>query len=196
MKNKTFLAILLLSIFTFTSLHAQTEKGRFVIGANTSLDVAHTKGGISSAPSSSLTSILFQPNAGYLLLDDFSVGVSINYAYDGNRADVSLLSELKYYFPGVKVRPFVKANAGYRNTQRIVRYPEMFLGFDVDGLVFGGGVGAAFFVRNNVSIDLGVQYFHSNLDQVGKERKEYDQRVYSKAKIDDVNIFAGFSVYL
>ncbi|MEA5081755.1 MAG: hypothetical protein VB024_09060 [Dysgonamonadaceae bacterium] len=197
MRNKYIIVTIFVFFCTFSTIQAQTEKGKFMIGANTSLDVSSIKVSTSSSSSSNQTTVNFEPRASYFLFDNFSAGLSFDISYQGSGyGEASLLSDFRYYFTGKKVRPFVKANIGYRNTQRQVYYPEMHYSFDLDGLTIGGGMGFAFFVSDNISIDLGAQYFHSDLDQVGKEYLNvYDQRVYSKAKLNDINMFVGLSMY-
>ena len=56
-----------------------------------------------------------------------------------------------YYIPtGKVVRPFVALGAGYAN----VSMEDM----SFSGLTWAGGVGAAFFISNNISIDLMAEY--------------------------------------
>lgn len=57
----------------------------------------------------------------------------------------------------------------------------------------------ALFVRNNISIDLGLQYLHSNLKRLspiytssGPQKEDNPL----KAKMDDIKVFVGFSVFL
>ena len=202
MKHK-IIAISLIALFAVASLQAQTEKGRFIIGAGSSVDVSNAKGGLSTAPSkTSNTTIIIKPEVGYFLLDDFSVGVSVSvegYAGDAGGAHADLLSEFKYFFKGTSFRPFVKANVGYKYKDFWGLFGQSIPVSDVQGLAFGGGVGGAFFVRKNISVDLGLNYLHSTLkrvsmpyDQSGPMKEENPL----KANMDEITVFVGFSVYL
>ena len=202
MKYK-IIAISLMALFAWANLPAQTEKGRFIIGAGGSVDVSNTKGGLSSVPSkTSNTTIIIKPEVGYFLLDDFSVGISISlegYTGDAHGAHADLLSEFKYFFKGTHFRPFVKANVGYKYKDFWGLFGQSIPVSDVQGLAFGGGVGGAFFVRKNISVDLGLNYLHSTLkrvsmpyDQSGPMKEENPL----KANMDEIKVFVGFSVYL
>ena len=201
MKRKIAL-FLLMAFFALSILQAQTEKGRFIVGAASSAEVSNTKGGLSTSSSSSFTTISIKPEVGYFIMDDLSVGISVsvsgNSSGTGN-AYADVLSEFRYFFKGTNFRPFVKANAGYKYQDFWGLFGQNAPVADVHGFAFGGGVGGAFFVRNNVSIDLGLHYLYSNLKRVsaiytasGPQKEDNPL----KAKMNEVKVFIGFSVYL
>lgn len=203
MRNK-ILAISLIVLFSWANIQAQTEKGRFIVGAGSAVNVSNSKGDFSetSNPISSIT-ILIKPEVGYFLLDDFSVGVSVSvlgYTSGNSSAHADFLSEFKYFFKGNNIRPYVKANVGYKYIDFAgMFWPKIQMSLsDAQGFAFGGGFGGAFFVRDNFSIDLGLNYLHSNL------KRFYSGYISSgtannnplKASMDEVKVFVGFSVYL
>lgn len=112
MKHK-IIAISLMMLFAWVNLHAQTEKGRFVIGAGSSVDVSNTKGGLSGAPSkTSNTTIIIKPEVGYFIVDDLSVGLSFSvegYTGDAGGAHADLLSEFKYFFQRNQLSSFCES---------------------------------------------------------------------------------------
>ena len=59
-------------VFAASSLHAQTEKGQFVIGAGTSIDLSKTE----SNAALNTTSLNMKANGGYFIIDNLSVGIS------------------------------------------------------------------------------------------------------------------------
>jgi opacity protein-like surface antigen len=70
---------------------------------------------------------------------------------------------------------------------------------DAQGFAFGGGVGGAFFVRDNISVDLSLNYLHSSLKRFyagytssGTVKNNNPLR----ANMDEIKVFVGFSVYL
>ena len=202
MKHK-IIAISLMMLFAWVNLHAQTEKGRFVIGAGSSVDVSNTKGGLSGAPSkTSNTTIIIKPEVGYFIVDDFSVGLSFSvegYTGDAGGAHADLLSEFKYFFKGTNFRPFVKVNAGYKYKDFWGLFGQSVPVSDVQGFAFGGGAGGAFFVRNNISIDLGLQYLHSNLKRFSVPYSSLGPIKEGnplKTNMDEVKVYVGFSIYL
>lgn len=195
-------SFLLMGCFALSSLQAQTEKGLFIIGAGSSADLSNTHGGLSASPSSSVTTISIKPEVAYTIMDDLSVGLSVSvlgYTKGPASAHTILLSEFKYFFKGTNFRPFVKANVGYKYEDLSGAFGQKVSVNDVHGIAFGGGIGGAFFVRNNISIDLGLDYLHSNLKRVSQLPPTDGVWVEEnplKVKMDDINIFIGFSVYL
>lgn len=108
------------------------------------------------------------------------------------------MSEFKYFFEGTNFRPFVKANVGYKYKDFWSLFGSSVPWSDAHGLAFGGGVGGAFFVRNNISVDLGLQYLHSIMKSVSSPPPgPYTANLRQfTAKGNDVKVFVGFSVYL
>lgn len=201
MKNK-ILTITFFALFAFATLHAQTEKRRFLIGGAGSIDVSNTKGRYSNNPNESIqTLISIKPEVGYFVTDDFSVGLSasvMGYTRGSNEGDVRLLSEFKYFFQGANFKPFVKVNAGYRYKTIYRIFGENLMVNDAHGLAFGGGIGGAFFVRNNISIDLGLEYLRANMKQVSPPISDINDpnKIKYSAKANDIKLFIGFSLYL
>ncbi|HBG39830.1 MAG TPA: hypothetical protein DDZ96_08505 [Porphyromonadaceae bacterium] len=199
MKSKIFI-VLLMTLILSATLSAQTEKGQWIIGGNASLDVTYTEGGLSNQSGKSGYTVLnITPEAGYFVFDNFSAGLSGNYAYrwDFESEDMTLLSQFKYYLSQSNCRPFVKANVGYRYASIYGNDGSLFNSKDMGGVVFGGGIGCAFFVSRTISIDLGVQYLHSHLTQMGNTYDlETDRTFDFTANKNDVNVFVGFSLYL
>ena len=204
MKHK-IIVISLMALFAWTSLQAQTEKGRFILGASGSIDVSNAKGGLSTAPSkTSNTTILIRTRSRIFSTDDFSVGISVSvlgYTSGDSSAHADFLSEVKYFFTGSKIRPFVKANVGYKYKDFAGMYwPKIRMSLsDAQGFAFGGGVGGAFFVRDNISVDLSLNYLHSSLKRFyagytssGTVKNNNPLR----ANMDEIKVFVGFSVYL
>ncbi|MDO5664687.1 MAG: hypothetical protein Q4G63_05455 [Bacteroidia bacterium] len=201
MKHRIII-VTLITVFALTSLQAQTKQGHFIIGGASSIEVSQTKGGFSTAPSESkVTTISIKPEVGYFLFDNFSVGLSANllgYTSGSVSGDASLLSEFKYFFQGTNYRPFVKANMGYRYKNLRDIFSMVMYVNEAHGLAFGGGVGGAFFVRENLSIDLELQYLYSNLKQIGGPYYDFytDTKKEYVAKANEIKIFVGFSLYL
>lgn len=215
MKYK-IIAISLMTIFAWINLQAQTERGRFIIRATSSIGASKTKGGLSTAPyKTSNTTIIIKPEVGYFLYDNFSVGVSFATKGSGSKLidypnsmiDTSvrvvefyadLLSEFKYFFKGNNLRPYVKANAGYKYKDYAQVFGERAPVSEVHGLAFGGGIGGAFFVRKNISIDLELDYLHSNLKRLSPiftTNGPIQEDNPLKNKMDEIKLFVGFSMY-
>lgn len=103
------------------------------------------------------------------------------------------------FFKGTNFRPFVKVNAGYKYKDFWGLFGQSVPVSDVQGFAFGGGAGGAFFVRNNISIDLGLQYLHSNLKRFSVPYSSLGPIKEGnplKTNMDEVKVYVGFSIYL
>lgn len=199
MKHKTILAIAIIMTVACSNIYAQTEKGNFILGGNTSFTITHNNTE-TFGDKVKMTNIMLQPYAGYFILDKFSAGLSIDYDYSSSikNADMSVLTDFRYYFTNSSVKPFVKLNAGYSNQLLDVGHYPVEFRTNAHGLKVGAGAGVAIFFKDNMSIDITGQYFYSNLKRVsgGTYGDLYDTSRNFKAKVDELRLFIGFSVYL
>mgnify|MGYP001156478654 CR=1 FL=1 len=199
MKHKTIVAIAIIMTFAWSNIFAQTEKGNFILGGNTSFSVTHNNTE-TFGEKAKMTNIMLQPYAGYFIFNKFSAGLSIDYDYSSTikSADVSVLTDFRYYFTNSSVKPFVKLNAGYSNQLLDVGHNPVSFRTNAHGLKLGAGAGVAIFFKDNMSIDITGQYFYSNIKRVagGTDGGFYDTSRRLKAKVDELRLFIGFSVYL
>lgn len=162
MKNLFLPAIFLLATCT---LSAQIQKGSVLIGGSVGINSAHME----EADNFSLTLL---PKAAFFVADKFAVGGSVSLAFSsyeilGERSSsVSFGLEplARYYFNGAgRVRAFGQATTGFQ----VVKFEDS----DAEsGFSFGMGIGADFFLNDNVAIEgiLGYDYFRypdSDYDQ-------------------------------
>ena len=168
MKHKTILAIAIIMTVACSNTFAQTEKGNFILGGNTSFTITHNNVETLDEKEK-ITNIMLQPYAGYFIFNKFSAGLSVDYDYSSTIkiADVSVLTDFRYYFTNSSVKPFVKLNAGYSNQFLDAGYYPHEFRSSAHGLKVGAGAGIAIFFKDNMSIDITGQYFYSNLQRVG-----------------------------
>ena len=199
MKHKTILAIAIIMTVACSNTFAQTDKGNFILGGNTSFTITHNNVE-TLGEKAKITNIMLQPYAGYFIFNKFSAGLSVDYDYSSTikSADVSVLTDFRYYFTNYSVKPFVKINAGYSNQFLDAGYYPNEFRSSAHGLKVGAGAGLAIFFKDNMSIDITGQYFYSNLKRVGGGTYGdlYDTSRNFKAKVDELRLFIGFSVYL
>ena len=123
MRIKTLLvAVILLLAGT---AYAQTEKGRYLVSARSSLDFNYSKSNVQGSlvfpEGQSQTDYTFSisPAVGTFVIDNLAFTFQISYAMkDGDTDDftsqLSVLPGLLYYVPtGVMVRPFLQVGGGY-----------------------------------------------------------------------------------
>ncbi len=203
MKQKLILLSILITIFTF-AVSAQTEKGSISISGRSSFEGAYFSNRIKGANinisdryamSVDGYSITITPSIGYFVIDNLSVGAQSSFSitdgdYQSKTSQFVLMPTVAYYFPTKgPVKPFVAIGAGYTNISM-----ELSLqGSNVDNMSFGGfafagGAGAAFFVRNNISIDLMLEYAEVS----AKYSKDSSYKYSTKGLGGSI----GFSLYL
>lgn len=168
MKSFFLTGLLLLSAVTF----AQTRKGQFVVSGRTSLDFTYSKakfkgGNIENSNGTSLDTYNFNitPMLGYFIIDNLAVTLQTSYAISDGKTDnqmsqFAIMPGAIYYVPtGSAVRPFVQVGGGYMNIS--TKVPVMSGGKatqSFNGYTLGGGIGVAFFVKDNITIELSGQY--------------------------------------
>lgn len=199
MKRKTIISIIM-CVIAFANVVAQTEKGKFVLGANSSFSVAETSGETVGEKADNITTIKFMPSASYFLFDNFSAGLSVGYDYQSSKtgADVSVLSEFRYYITESIVRPYVKANVGYANVKKDIRGHQYEYNANLHGLKVAGGAGIAIFLKNNLSLDITGQYTLHKLNDLsdGYFESSTNKSYKVKTTTQALNLFIGLSFYL
>lgn len=202
MKQKLILVSMLITICTFV-VSAQTEKGSISISGRSSFEGAYFSNRIKGANISigdreamdvDGYSITITPSIGYFIIDNLSVGAQVSFSitdgdYQSKASQLLLMPTAAYYFPTKgPVRPFIAIGAGYTNISM-----ELDLqGSNVEtmsfgGFAFAGGAGAAFFVRNNISIDLMLEY----AEVIAKYSKDSSYKYSTKGLGGSI----GFSFY-
>lgn len=161
------IALLLFSTITF----AQTEKGRFTVSGRSSIDFSYsnTKFEGSGIPDNTATgdtySFNITPAVGYFVLDDFAVSLQTSYAINNGNTEsqmsqFAIMPGVIYYIPtGSIVRPFLQVGGGYVNIS--TKTPLTSGGKatnSFNGYTLAGGIGIAFFVKENIAIELSGQY--------------------------------------
>ena len=164
MKQKLLVVAVLFCLFS-TLITAQTEKGKFSISGRSSIEGAYFSNrvygdnisiGDREAMDIDGYSFSITPSLSYFVIDNFSIGGQATFSiadgdYQSKTTEFILMPTVAYYFLKDKtVRPFVALGAGYAN----VSMGNM----SFSGFTWAGGIGAAFFVSNNISIDLMAEY--------------------------------------
>lgn len=144
-----------------------------MVGASTSLDLGLTSQKYSGSPEATkYTTIDINPRAAYFIMNGLAVGGDLNYylsrsKYDDNDPYTSTEFRIgpfgRYYYKAVgPVRPFgeVKFGGGTSATRYYITGAKETTRHNV--LYAGAGVGAAFFLADNFSLEalLGYTYEH------------------------------------
>lgn len=166
---KKLLCILMMLVVNRPLVHAQTEKGNFLIGTqlgNLSLGTQQN---------SQTLSARLSPIGGYFVANRLAIGVGvpfyvnrIRYSSPGVVEGVYSLHQiavtpfLRYYFNlgNTKLKPYVGASAGYLTTtiRRPAIPPSQPTREKRDDFTYGFQLGLAYFVSSRVSLDASMNF--------------------------------------
>jgi opacity protein-like surface antigen len=171
MKQRSVLALLL--FLSSTVVFGQLEKGNIFIGGSSSIGFStekytYTHSGTSTESSKS-TNFGFYPKVGYFLIDNLPVGLEMNVNFYKNKAingdnestssDFTIGPFARYYFiPQEALKPMVEAYVGFGSSKDKSKYSSYTNESKSGVLKFGIGVGASYFVTDNVAFDLLIGY--------------------------------------
>lgn len=170
--QKSLFTLLMLVLGASATL-AQTEKGRWTVGAQVG-NFSYASSGPDAFRSHSFSASL-SPSAGYFVARNLVVGVAVPVSYFNyrssfsqpntpgttiNSTQVGLSPFVRLYFGDSKLRPFVDATAGVTrlwytttNLNTIDRSEST-----SNQLNYSGSVGLAYFINNTVSLDAALGY--------------------------------------
>lgn len=163
MKLKTIFISLLLLASTFA--FSQTEKGKWHLSGNSSIQVANSSATFPWYKYTN-TTITINPSVGYFVANNFSLSLdllfiskneeSTGYPNNNNKEiTFSIIPTASYFIPTSSIiKPFAQVGIGYSTSKRYGRS---------SGLVLGAGIGIATFVSEYLSVDIGAQYLRSDL---------------------------------
>lgn len=220
MKKITLLAVSLMTI-SFGLLHAQTNQGKVLIGVSSTLSLAGTGSnlmniGYSSVKNKSdadgfeasdpdkMTSINLLPKIGFLVANNFAVGLDLNIAFastkdgaDNDKYSQTMLSVgpfVRYYIPTSKVLPFFELSGSFGTLKYKYDYSDNTNREDSESksgvTSFGGGFGLAAPLGERVMLDILAGY--NSLTVKDKEDNEDNDRT----TIGTVGIKLGFTISL
>lgn len=160
--NRRFIWIIVALFALATGADAQFRRGGWGIGLNLARTFEWqtiTVDGVPFEDRSMVQSWSVRPGFGYFVREGLSVGPNFVLGYNRSGRistfQYGLVPSVNYYFnPGGRLRPYISGTLGYIG-QRTK--------YDVSvvrnhSFIVGGGGGLAYFLTNNMSINLGVEY--------------------------------------
>ena len=194
MKNLSYLIYVLLISF---NLSAQTEKGNWFFGGDTSLsfvssNIQPERDG-DNLEKTTISNITFKPSANYFLQDNLAVGLGLLFqsrtnkegSDKGTEVTTALLPSVTYFFSsGSKLVPYVGAGVGLMS----LKSKDSDANLKYNGLAFTSSGGFAYFLSDSVSLNLGFSYLSSNL----KDEKQSKNKIKTNA----FGVTLGFGVFL
>ncbi|RYC66912.1 outer membrane beta-barrel protein [Spirosoma sordidisoli] len=174
---KNVVCSLTLLVLGISSATAQTEKGRWTVGAQVG-NISYSPGEKPYRITNFSVSVL--PSAGYFVADNLVVGLSVpvnyqhyqtrfatvgNTQYSITNTQLGLAPFVRYYVGSARLRPFIDATVGY--TQQWYRARNL-NGvsenlYKQGSFAYGGSIGAAYFINNTVSLDASLGYRKNNV---------------------------------
>lgn len=197
MKNfKSFLVITLL-LFVGLSANAQTEKGRMMASGsllfNSGTPSITSEGTTEKGEASSVFAMT--PSFSYFVIDNLAIGMDLSFVGasskleggdDATKANVlALMPNVSYFFnTNSSFRPYLKGSVGYGR----LSLGSGNLSRNFDAFAVAGTVGGAYFITNNVALDLGVNYTFAS-------SKLDDEGLDAKVRLNNFGAFVGFSIF-
>lgn len=151
-----------LCFLLFTSAQAQTEKGRWLVGATgtASFDL--------NDDAFKQTIVLLSPAAGYFVANNVAIGAAAPLVYARSKSSGDFLSQAASF----GLSPFVRAYLGKSATVKPYLHGQVGVtgtsskssGFGRDGsessssFLYGGAAGLAFFLNEHSSFDVNLAY--------------------------------------
>lgn len=150
------------------SAFAQTEAGKMMVGAGSSLSLFSGKpslkiDGNKVTGDKATTYLKLNFDARYLVIDNLAVGATLGYDFsgsDGNSEGTFIIAPAVSYFflPSSNIRPFLSAQVGYAHQSTTSSMEKIKTTESNGGLHYAVGGGVAYFVNPNVALSLGLGY--------------------------------------
>jgi len=217
---KRTLILSCLGILLSLGLNAQTEKGRLITGLSSNLNLSSSSlMGISFASSKyhsddpnfeeaaadQVFAINLSPRVGYFLMDNFAIGLDLNYAYnqEKNGENSNLYKQsaftagpfLRYYYPLSESYLFGEVYSSYGKLQTSYDYADnsIFEDTEYETLIlnYGLAVGLSLPLTDMTFFDCAIGY-NAYRFSPQDEDSEYDEYTTQQG----LNLKLGFSILL
>ena len=209
MKRTLFFPMLTtLLLSSIAQIQAQTENGKFIIGAGSNLEFTSTnnkwKTDYGNGDYGKSRYLDINAQIGYFVFRNFAVGLEIPYSYT-KEIDENADYDYTYISSSVSFIPFVRIYAGKSNIKPYLhggigpgwgmtkyfdtggdetKVPTKILAYEI-----GGGIGL--FINEQISIDIGLSYASGSAKWFDKDRNENWKRTSS-----GIGASIGIIVYL
>lgn len=191
-------------------VHAQTEKGSFLLGGSLGFSSGKTKYNYSSSSfnsESKSTSFSISPSISYFVIDQLAVGIITPFSYTKVKSDdlhststsYSIGPIVRYYFPlgdQWAVFPEVAYSYGWTwtNSPYFVPTTGEIEHLQVNGTTsnFQGGVGLVYFLNQSIGIEGKVYYLSRNDSD---ERGERTGTILTSTDQSYIHFNVGLQIY-
>lgn len=188
-----------------TGSFAQTKKGNLVLSGGTGLQFMSVNSKAiydgKTTSENKGSSLSFTPSLAYFIVDNLAIGLAGKFTttssknenagnlYKNVSTSTMLLPTVLYYFPVEgKIKPLIQIGAGLDSYSYNSTYPGSIENkSSASGLALNFGGGIAYFMNENISLDLGLAYTSTKLTD-GNDSKR-------KTKQGNFGANIGFSIY-
>lgn len=146
------IVLILVLVCCISAVHAQTERGDWMVG-----------GGLELNTSTNKTVFVFNPNIAWFIVKDFALGAQFSFSYlslGDNRINTYGAGPfLRYYIPTKNVRPFIHGDIDFQTNKiknATITTTENAFSFFIAG-------GAAFFINENLAFETKIGYRYTDL---------------------------------
>jgi hypothetical protein len=159
-------------------------KSQWLIGGNAKIVIERAAG------QTGRLIIEIEPQGGYFFTDWFAAGMRFPLDFRSNQFSIGVLPFTRFYLPTKKmIRPFMEVNGG-REWRFLMDLSTQESDLE-RSWVIGMQLGAAFFIRNDISIDVFFYYTSKNA------QTEFVDGSYSTPIIIEfIGLGMGFQIYL
>jgi len=141
-----------------------------------------------------LYTISIEPQAGYFFTESIVGGMRLPFGFSVNSFQVTLLPFAAYYFPlKGSIKPFVELNTGVAWDNNIDEESYK-VDYKQTSWIAGGRAGAAFFIKQNVSLDL--FFYYRNKRTNWRDLDPDAIQLEGVTTLKKLGIGAGFQIYL
>ncbi|GAB3779254.1 hypothetical protein GCM10028818_29520 [Spirosoma horti] len=167
---KSIVCTLAFIVLGFSTVKAQTEKGRWMVGAQVGNFQYSTQNGYNSFSGS------LSPSAGYFVANNLLIGTGVplslttnNYSGPGgdvrNRSTgIGLSPYVRYYVGSNKLKPYVGVSYAYSSTRQRTDMGYQTLKSNGFTSTVSPTVGVAYFINRSVAINVGLNYIWTRFD--------------------------------
>jgi outer membrane protein len=194
--------LLLVAFLTSSlSIFAQTEEGTWMIQGDTNLSLKGVASefeydGESTGVETSVGTFEFNPAVSYFVADNLAIGLGLGlsstateleidgFKFEETSATFAVMPQVTYFFGSSRTRPYLGVGLGLMSTVTDDGDNEA----TYSGFGFGLNGGAAIFLSDNVSLNLGLEFAGASLTE-----KDDDDL---KMNLGGFGITVGFGIFL
>lgn len=170
--TKVILATALVALMSVGAM-AQTEAGKFMMGANTSMSLFSYKpttavDGVKTTANKAITNFNLKASGSYFVIDNLGIGAGLSYEVAGRDGESNntfiIAPNASYYFmPGSSFRPYISAEVGYAMNSEVQKKNNTTETTTLGGLHYGVYGGLAYFFTDNFGLNFQIGYASSTL---------------------------------